>query len=108
MCLVTAYGLKCMEIKNPDSPHHERHRSQHIGWLRAAVLGANDGAISTASLVVGVAAAQTTRHGILIAGLAGLAAGAMATAAGEYVSVRSQADTEKADLGRETRELADD
>ena len=88
--------------------HSERHRSQHIGWLRAAVLGANDGAISTASLVVGVAAAQTTRQGILIAGFAGLAAGAMAMAAGEYVSVSSQADTEKADLGRETRELADD
>ena len=88
--------------------HSERHRSQHIGWLRAAVLGANDGAISTASIVVGVAAAQTTRQGILIAGFAGLAAGAMAMAAGEYVSVSSQADTEKADLGRETRELADD
>lgn len=88
--------------------HSEQHRSQHIGWLRAAVLGANDGAISTASLVVGVAAAQTTRQGILIAGLAGLAAGAMAMAAGEYVSVSSQADTEKADLDRETRELADD
>jgi VIT1/CCC1 family predicted Fe2+/Mn2+ transporter len=86
----------------------ERHRSQHIGWLRAAVLGANDGAISTASLVVGVAAAQTTRQGILIAGFAGLAAGAMSMAAGEYVSVSSQADTEKADLGREKRELAED
>lgn len=90
------------------SSHSERHRSQHIGWLRAAVLGANDGAISTASLVVGVAAAQTTRQGILIAGFAGLAAGAMSMAAGEYVSVSSQADTEKADLARETRELADD
>ena len=89
-------------------PHSERHRSQHIGWLRAAVLGANDGAISTASLVVGVAAAHTTRQGILIAGFAGLAAGAMAMAAGEYVSVSSQADTEKADVARETRELADD
>ena len=88
--------------------HSERHRSQHIGWLRAAVLGANDGAISTASLVVGVAAAQATYQGILIAGFAGLAAGAMSMAAGEYVSVSSQADTEKADLGRETRELADD
>jgi len=88
--------------------HSERHRSQHIGWLRAAVLGANDGAISTASLVVGVAAAQATQQGILIAGFAGLAAGAMSMAAGEYVSVSSQADTEKADLGRETRELADD
>ena len=88
--------------------HSERHRSQHIGWLRAAVLGANDGAISTASLVVGVAAAHTTRQGILIAGFAGLAAGAMAMAAGEYVSVSSQADTEKADLARETRELSED
>ncbi len=88
--------------------HSERHRSQHIGWLRAAVLGANDGAISTASLVVGVAAAQASRQGILIAGLAGVAAGAMAMAAGEYVSVSSQADTEKADLGREAQELADD
>jgi len=88
--------------------HSERHRSQHIGWLRAAVLGANDGAISTASLVVGVAAAQTTRQGILIAGLAGVAAGAMAMAAGEYVSVSSQADTEKSDLARESRELAED
>lgn len=88
--------------------HFERHRSHHIGWLRAAVLGANDGAISTASLVVGVAAAQTSRQGILVAGLAGLAAGAMSMAAGEYVSVSSQADTEKADLARETKELADD
>lgn len=88
--------------------HSEQHRSRHIGWLRAAVLGANDGAISTASLVVGVAAAHTTRQGILIAGLAGITAGAMAMAAGEYVSVSSQADTEKADLARETRELADD
>ena len=88
--------------------HLEKHRSQHIGWLRAAVLGANDGAISTASIVVGVAAAHTTRQGILIAGLAGLVAGAMAMAAGEYVSVSSQADTEKADLLCETRELADD
>jgi len=88
--------------------HIENHRSQHIGWLRAAVLGANDGAISTASLVVGVAAAQTSAHGILVAGFAGLAAGAMAMAAGEYVSVSSQADTEKADLNRERRELAED
>ena len=88
--------------------HFERHRSQHIGWLRAAVLGANDGAISTASIVVGVAAAASSREGILIAGMAGLAAGAMAMAAGEYVSVSSQADTEKADIARETRELAED
>jgi VIT1/CCC1 family predicted Fe2+/Mn2+ transporter len=88
--------------------HLERHRGHHTGWLRAAVLGANDGAISTASLVVGVAAAQTNRHGILVAGLAGLAAGAMSMAAGEYVSVSSQADTERADLNREARELAED
>ena len=88
--------------------HQEKHRSHHIGWLRAAVLGANDGAISTASLVVGVAAAHTTRQGILIAGLAGLAAGAMAMAAGEYVSVSSQADTERADLALEAQELARD
>jgi VIT1/CCC1 family predicted Fe2+/Mn2+ transporter len=88
--------------------HSEWHRSQHIGWLRASVLGANDGAISTASLVVGVAAAQATQQAILIAGFAGLAAGAMSMAAGEYVSVSSQADTEKADLARETRELAED
>ncbi len=86
--------------------HKELHRSQHIGWLRAAVLGANDGAISTASLVVGVAAANSSHGNILIAGLAGLAAGAMAMAAGEFVSVSSQADTERADLAREREELA--
>jgi len=88
--------------------HTELHRSHHIGWLRAAVLGANDGAISTASLVVGVAAAQASHSSILVAGLAGLAAGAMAMAAGEYVSVSSQADTEKADLARERQEIIDD
>jgi VIT1/CCC1 family predicted Fe2+/Mn2+ transporter len=99
---------KIMETKNPVSPHRERHRSHHIGWLRAAVLGANDGAISTASLVVGVAAAKASGQSILVAGLAGLAAGAMAMAAGEYVSVSSQADTEKADLALERRELSDD
>jgi VIT1/CCC1 family predicted Fe2+/Mn2+ transporter len=80
----------------------------HIGWLRAAVLGANDGLISTASLVVGVAAAGTQRSALLIAGVAGVVAGAMSMAAGEYVSVSSQADTEGADLARETRELASD
>lgn len=90
------------------TPHVERHRTQHVGWLRAAVLGANDGAISTASLVVGVAAAHSTPQGILIAGIAGVAAGAMAMAAGEYVSVSSQADTEGADLDRERKELAAD
>lgn len=90
------------------SLHVERHRTQHVGWLRAAVLGANDGAISTASLVVGVAAAHSSPQGILIAGVAGVAAGAMAMAAGEYVSVSSQADTEGADLDRERKELAAD
>lgn len=88
--------------------HKEYHRSHHIGWLRAAVLGANDGAISTASLVVGVAAANATHGSILVAGLAGLAAGAMAMAAGEFVSVSSQADTERADLAREKEELKND
>jgi vacuolar iron transporter family protein len=85
--------------------HLEKHYSQRIGWLRAAVLGANDGIVSTASLVVGVAAAGTTRASILVAGVAGLAAGAMSMAAGEYVSVSSQADTERADLSRERAEL---
>jgi vacuolar iron transporter family protein len=89
--------------------HREYHRSGHIGWLRAAVLGANDGILSTASLVLGVAAAHGTRGSVLIAGLAGLVAGAMSMAAGEYVSVHSQADTEQADLKREREELlADD
>jgi vacuolar iron transporter family protein len=89
-----------------DRPRHvERHFAQRIGWLRAAVLGANDGVVSTASLVVGVAAANTGRSGVLVAGVAGLVAGAMSMAAGEYVSVSSQSDTEKADLGRERREL---
>jgi vacuolar iron transporter family protein len=86
-------------------PHRERHRSQNIGWLRAAVLGANDGILSTASLVLGVAAAQGTRSSIVLAGVAGLVAGAMSMAAGEYVSVHSQADTEEADLARERGEL---
>jgi VIT1/CCC1 family predicted Fe2+/Mn2+ transporter len=85
--------------------HTERHRTQRIGWLRAAVLGANDGIVSTASLVVGVAAADSSRSGVLLAGMAGLVAGAMSMAAGEYVSVSSQADTEKADLSRERSEL---
>jgi VIT1/CCC1 family predicted Fe2+/Mn2+ transporter len=86
--------------------HRERHRTAHIGWLRAAVLGANDGLISTASLVVGVAASGADRPAVLIAGIAGVVAGAMSMAAGEYVSVSSQADTEAADLSRERRELA--
>ncbi|MBP6840450.1 MAG: VIT family protein [Kofleriaceae bacterium] len=88
--------------------HLERHRAERIGWLRAAVLGANDGIVSTASLVVGVAAASADRGAVLTAGVAGLVAGAMSMAAGEYVSVRSQADTEEADLARERRELATD
>ncbi len=86
--------------------HRERHRTQHIGWLRAAVLGANDGIVSTASLVVGVAASNATHTAVLVAGVAGLVAGAMSMAAGEYVSVSSQSDTEQADIGRERRELA--
>jgi len=86
----------------------ERHRRDRIGWLRAAVLGANDGIVSTASLVVGVAAAAATRHQVLVAGVAGLVAGALSMAAGEYVSVSSQADTEQADLDLERRELASD
>ncbi|MFA6599269.1 MAG: VIT family protein [Ignavibacteriaceae bacterium] len=85
--------------------HKEKHRTQHIGWLRAAVLGANDGIVSIASLVVGVAAAKASTSSILIAGVAGLVAGAMSMAAGEYVSVSSQADTEKADMERERLEL---
>ncbi len=88
--------------------HGEKHRTDRIGWLRAAVLGANDGIVSTASLLIGVAAASTGRSEILIAGLAGLVAGAMSMAAGEYVSVHSQADTERADLEVEKRELAAD
>ena len=86
----------------------ERHRSERIGWLRAAVLGANDGIVSTASLVIGIAAAQSSREQILVAGVAGLVAGAMSMAAGEYVSVSSQSDTERADLAIERAELAAD
>lgn len=88
--------------------HRERHRTERIGWLRAAVLGANDGIVSTASLVVGVAAARASRSDIMVAGVAGLVAGALSMAAGEYVSVSSQADTEHADLTRERTELATD
>ncbi len=87
--------------------HIERHRTHRTGWLRAAVMGANDGIVSTASLVLGVAAAGASSQNILIAGVAGLVAGAMSMAAGEYVSVSSQADTERADLARESRELAE-
>jgi VIT1/CCC1 family predicted Fe2+/Mn2+ transporter len=86
--------------------HREQHRTERIGWLRAAVLGANDGIVSTASLVLGVATAKASLSTVLIAGVAGLVAGAMSMAAGEYVSVSSQADTERADLERERRELA--
>lgn len=88
--------------------HFEKHRTHHIGWLRAAVLGANDGIVSTASLIVGVAAANASQHTLLITGVAGLVAGAMSMAAGEYISVYSQADTEKADLLREQNELETD
>jgi len=88
--------------------HQERHRTERIGWLRAAVLGANDGILSTASLVLGVAAAHATHSNVLVAGVAGLVAGSMSMAAGEYVSVHSQADTEHADLERERAELKTD
>src|SRR5947209_17881456 len=92
----------------PDHLAAERHLGSRAAWLRAAVLGANDGLISTASLVVGVAAADNTRTAVLIAGIAGLTAGALSMAAGEYVSVSSQLDTERADLGREEAELRSD
>ncbi|HET6783309.1 MAG TPA: VIT family protein [Pseudoxanthomonas sp.] len=88
--------------------HREMHRSNRVGWLRAAVLGANDGIVSVAGLVVGVAASGASHGTVLLSGVAGLVAGAMSMAAGEYVSVQSQADTEKADLRQEKRELADD
>lgn len=90
------------------SHHIEAHRAHRVGWLRAAVLGANDGVVSVASLVVGVVASGATRGTILVTGIAGLVAGAMSMAAGEYVSVQSQADTENADLARERRELAEE
>ena len=89
----------------PRRAHWERHRTDRIGWLRAAVMGANDGIVSTASLLLGVAAAGTDRSGLLVAGVAALVAGAMSMAAGEYVSVHAQADTETADLAREQAEL---
>lgn len=88
--------------------HLELHVAERIGWLRAAVLGANDGIVSTSSLIIGVAASHADLHAILISGIAGLIAGAMSMAAGEYVSVSSQVDTEQADLRREARELAED
>ena len=88
--------------------HHEQHRSHRVGWLRASVLGANDGIVSTASLIIGVAAASSSHEGILLAGVAGLVAGAMSMAAGEYVSVSSQSDTENADLALEKKALEQD
>jgi VIT1/CCC1 family predicted Fe2+/Mn2+ transporter len=88
--------------------HRERHRTQRVGWLRASVLGANDGIVSTASLVLGVAAANVGQQNVLVAGIAGLVAGAMSMAAGEYVSVHSQADAEQADIDRERQELKTD
>ena len=90
------------------STHPERHYTQRVGWLRAAVLGANDGIVSTASLVIGVAASSSSPGAVMVAGVAGLVAGAMSMAAGEYVSVSSQADTERADLERERRELKEE
>lgn len=91
-----------------NSPHHEQHKSHRNGWLRAGVLGANDGIVSTASLIIGVAAANAAQADILLAGVAGLVAGAMSMAAGEYVSVSSQADTERADLAIEQRAIKED
>lgn len=96
-----------MNVSENATNHNEAHKSHRIGWLRAAVLGANDGIVSTASLIIGVASAQTGHGEILLAGTAGLVAGAMSMAAGEYVSVSSQADTEKADLLLEERHLND-
>jgi VIT1/CCC1 family predicted Fe2+/Mn2+ transporter len=95
-------------VQAHSTEHQEAHYSHRIGWLRAAVLGANDGIVSTASLVIGVAAADATHSQVLIAGVAGLVAGAMSMAAGEYVSVSSQADTEEADLARERHQLEND
>src|ERR1019366_2358997 len=94
-------------LKSP-SHHPERHKTHRIGWLRAAVLGANDGVLSTSSLVIGIAASNMTHGAILVSGVAGLVAGSMSMAAGEYVSVSSQSDTEKADTDVERRELAED
>jgi VIT1/CCC1 family predicted Fe2+/Mn2+ transporter len=97
---------RALTPRTPLPRHDEVHRTQRTGWLRAAVLGANDGIVSTASLVLGVAASQATARGVWVAGLASLVAGAMSMAAGEYVSVHSQADTEAADLAREREELS--
>jgi len=102
-------GTQIKEASRMPVRNKERHRTERIGWLRAAVLGANDGILSTSSLVLGVAAAHSTHSNVLVAGVAGLVAGAMSMAAGEYVSVHSQADTEQADLDLERAELkADD
>jgi VIT1/CCC1 family predicted Fe2+/Mn2+ transporter len=104
-----SYGSQIKEAPRMPVRNKERHRTGRIGWLRAVVLGANDGILSTSSLVLGVAAANATHSNIVVAGVAGLVAGAMSMAAGEYVSVHSQADTEKAELQRERAELkADD
>jgi vacuolar iron transporter family protein len=108
----TLSGLRTRGMRKTEEmemrKHSERHYAERIGWLRAAVLGANDGIVSTASLVVGVAAAEAARGEVLVAGMAGLVAGAMSMAAGEYVSVSSQADTERADLARERYEIEND
>src|SRR5450755_2981792 len=101
-------GIPTKKASRMPQRQKEPHRTGRMGWLRAAVLGANDGILSTASLVLGVAAAHGTRSNVLVAGVAGLVAGAMAMAAGEYVSVQSQADTEQADLERERAELTAD
>lgn len=100
--------LDVIIISREDMTHYEGHKLHRVGWLRAAVLGANDGIVSTASLIIGVAAASTTQDNILLAGVAGLVAGAMSMAAGEYVSVSSQSDTEKADLTLEKNSLEND
>jgi VIT1/CCC1 family predicted Fe2+/Mn2+ transporter len=100
--------MRSKHINSASKRHRERHRTSRIGWLRAAVLGANDGVLSTAGLVIGVASAAASRGSIMIAGVAGLVAGALSIAAGEYVSVSSQADTEKAERELEAHELATD
>lgn len=107
-CPLDFGGSRIYKGTGMSARHKELHRTERIGWLRAAVLGANDGILSTASLVLGVAAAHTAHSNVLVAGVAGLVAGAMSMAAGEYVSVHSQADTEKADLKRESAELKAD
>ena len=101
-------ALAAIQSLGNNMSHKEIHRSHRVGWLRAAVLGANDGIVSTASLIIGVAAASTTHDSILLAGVAGLVAGAMSMAAGEYVSVSSQSDTENADLTLEKKSLEED